>query len=371
MPGREDRRRPRDDSDDQGEDRGQRNSWCKDIQRAHRASGGFATTTEPSRHSHLAASSAPRKIFDGLVVASITPFTSNGSVNYDLIPAYAKELLADGVTGVFLNGTTGESMSLAVRERKQLAEHYMNTGLKVCAMIGAQSLVDVVELAEHAESIGVHAIAVMVPSFFKPLAPSDVVDFLARIAKAAPRTPLLLYHFPMITGTPFRLYDILSLALTKGTVPTIRGAKFTSLDLGDFAQCMSIGGPITELLYASEQNICGATILGATAFVGRDFSTLGPLCLRLFKATVNGDVDQVRQLQCLMGQYHKVLQDAGCFSLEKAIAATKFLVGLRMDCDTGNMRSPGPVLTAAEKDKLRSGMESFVSSYSRAVKSSR
>jgi N-acetylneuraminate lyase len=384
MPGQ---RRQRDDAaDDDTTERAQRNSWAKDIQRAQRLSGAnlgtppggdddlpphrpSASSAAPRMSARKSSSSgAPKRIFEGLVVANMTPFTPSGAVNFELIPAYAKELLADGVTGVFLNGTTGESMSLAVRERKQLAEAYMKTGLKVCAMIGAQSLADVLDLAEHAESIRVHAIAVMVPSFFKPQGVADVVDFLARVAKAAPSTPLLLYHFPMITGTTFRLYDILQLALSRGTVPTIRGAKFTSLDLGDYHQCMEIGGPITDLLYASEPNICGATMLGATAFVGRDFSTIGPLCLRLHKAALRGDAAEVRVLQGQMGAYHSLMRRAGCGSLEKAIAATKYLVGLRLEVETGNMRSPGPVITADEKKTLREGMQSFVEGYARAIK---
>ena len=207
----------------------------------------------------------------------------------------------------------------------------------------------------------------MVPSFFKPQSVSDVVDFLAEVAKVAPTTPLLLYHFPALTGTPFRLFDILNLALTRGTVPTIRGAKFTSLDLGDFAHCMNIKGPITELLYASEQNICGATMLGATAFVGRDFSTLGPLFLRLHSAAQKGDASRVQLLQSLCTQYHKLMQDAGCGSLEKAIAATKHLVSLQMKMDAGAMRLPGPRLTETEKEKLREGMAQFNSLYRKAT----
>jgi dihydrodipicolinate synthase/N-acetylneuraminate lyase len=177
-----------------------------------------------------------------------------------------------------------------------------------------------------------------------------------------------VYHFPLVTGTPFRLGDILKLAVSSGTVPTIRGAKFTSLDLGDYSDCLQMGGQITDLLYAMEPNLAGATMLGATAFVGRDFSVIGPLCLRLHKAALRGDVAEVRVLQAQMGAYHGMLRGCGCGTMEKAIAATKYLVGLRMEADTGDMRSPAPVLTAEEKKKLAQGMKEFVAGYSRAVK---
>merc|ERR1719433_1211899 len=112
----------------------------------------------------------PLKI-EGLVAAVFTPFTSNGTVKYEVIPGYADFLLKTGVSWVFVTGTTGESLSLTVDERLSLFDAWMaqsQKGINVIAHVGAESSVDARKLAEHAESIGVKAIGCMPSVFFKP-----------------------------------------------------------------------------------------------------------------------------------------------------------------------------------------------------------
>ena len=59
---------------------------------------------------------------NGLIAAPLTGYHSDGSVNLDAPARYAEMLNANGVAGAFVNGTTGEGMSLTVGERRELAE---------------------------------------------------------------------------------------------------------------------------------------------------------------------------------------------------------------------------------------------------------
>lgn len=364
-----------------------RASTILEIQREHRASGRVlepltsdfvprasfrpsavapttpAATTTAAAQATPAAPAAFKPIFVGLLAAPVSPMLPNGDIDLDAIAEYAEALKADGVAGVFCNGTTGESMSLSVRERKAMTERWMATGLKVCAHIGAQSLPETRELAAHAQSCGVHAVAVICPSFFKPASVSDVVDFLQDVSNAAPAVPLLVYHFPGLTGIPFRLSDILAEALRRGTLPNLRGAKYTSPDLGDFTSCLQLKGPITELLYAQEPNIAGATFIGATAFVGRDYSYVGPLYNRVLAAASKGDVAGARALQGLVASFLAMFSAAVGGSVEKGIGAAKVLTGLRLQRDVGPPRAPVPRLSVIEKQKLSEGMAAFVKAY--------
>jgi N-acetylneuraminate lyase len=54
----------------------------------------------------------------GLIAATVTGYHPDGSVNLEIIPRYAEMLCANRVGGVFINGTTGEGLSLTLRERK-------------------------------------------------------------------------------------------------------------------------------------------------------------------------------------------------------------------------------------------------------------
>ncbi len=58
----------------------------------------------------------------GLIAAPCAPMHADGSINVDIVPTYAEHLRRAGVAGVFVNGTTGESLSLAPRERIALDE---------------------------------------------------------------------------------------------------------------------------------------------------------------------------------------------------------------------------------------------------------
>lgn len=337
-------RRPRDD-DTSDDDAPRRKDWYKEVQRSQRLSGKVldapdTTSAPPPQPKPTVASTtvaAPadvktpkvdassQSIFSGLLAAPVTPMLPNGAVDLDMIAVYGRELKADGVSGVFCCGTTGESMSLSVRERKAATERWVATGLKVCTHIGAHSVQDTIELAEHAQSCGAHAAAVLCPGFFKPPTVEEVVDFLSEVARAAPRLPILYYHFPALNGVDFKLFDILRAAQNRGTVPTLRGAKFTSLDLGDFAACQSLKG-VTDLLSACEQNLMGAAFLGGTAFVGAQFSVIAPLYLRLMAAAQKGDAATTKKFQQLAVSFINMIQGIVGPSLPRNIAALKTLV---------------------------------------------
>lgn len=69
------------------------------------------------------------------MAALFTPLTKENRINFDAIPSMKKRLMDWGVTKVMVAGTTGESVSLSVAERKKLLEAWMKaaegTDLKV------------------------------------------------------------------------------------------------------------------------------------------------------------------------------------------------------------------------------------------------
>lgn len=113
------------------------------------------------------AAPAPLRI-DGLVAAVFSPFDASGTLNTSVVPAQAAYLKATGVDWVFVGGTTGESLSLNMAERKTLTETWLRTSASVIAHVGADCVSDAQELARHAEKSGAKAIGAMPPVFFKP-----------------------------------------------------------------------------------------------------------------------------------------------------------------------------------------------------------
>src|SRR5690554_5719942 len=89
----------------------------------------------------------------GLIAAPFTPFHADGQLNLRMIERQAAHLIASGVSGAFICGTTGESASLTIAERKLIAQRWVEVAGRELAIIvhtGHNCLADSRELAAHA-----------------------------------------------------------------------------------------------------------------------------------------------------------------------------------------------------------------------------
>nr|KAF6397441.1 N-acetylneuraminate pyruvate lyase [Rousettus aegyptiacus] len=184
---------------------------------------------------------SPKKRLQGLVAATITPMTEHGEINFSVIGQYVDYLVEkQGVKNIFVNGTTGEGLSLSVSERRQVAEAWVTKGRnkldQVVIHVGALSLKESQELARHAAEIGADGIAVIAPFFLKPWNKDVLINFLREVAAAAPALPFYYYHVPALTGVKIRAEELLDGIQEK--IPTFQGLKFSDTDLLDFGQCV-------------------------------------------------------------------------------------------------------------------------------------
>src|SRR4051794_30468064 len=164
----------------------------------------------------------------GLIAAPFAPLGQDGKVNLAIIPALAASLQKNGVKGAFINGTTGESMSLTVAERLQIAEAWRKAAsldFPLVAHVGALALEDARTMAAHAQNIGFTATAAMAPFFFQAPSVDELAAFLGEIASAAPDLPFYYYHIPSMTNVKFTGMAFLKAA--KGKIPNLAGIKFT------------------------------------------------------------------------------------------------------------------------------------------------
>jgi N-acetylneuraminate lyase len=92
----------------------------------------------------------------GIVAATHTPFHADGSLNLAVVEAQAAHLLRNGVHYAFVSGTTGESHSLTLDERRQLTVRWTEvtrgSELKVIVHVGGNCLADARTLAAQANS---------------------------------------------------------------------------------------------------------------------------------------------------------------------------------------------------------------------------
>jgi len=141
------------------------------------------------------------------MTASLTPLSEDSlSLNLSQIEKYSQDLVSQNVTGAFVNGSSGQSVSLSLSERKEILEAWVNSSpvksgrLKILPHVGGNCFKDTLELAKHAADLGVFGIGVMPPSFFKPRNEKEVAQMLIHVAQNHPTLPIYYYHIPSMTG---------------------------------------------------------------------------------------------------------------------------------------------------------------------------
>jgi 4-hydroxy-tetrahydrodipicolinate synthase len=144
----------------------------------------------------------------GIWSAVLTPL--DGALQPDARKAipYYRDLLASGIDGLNVLGTTGEAMSFSLQQRLSFTSALAASGLPCGCMMagsGAASLDDAVPLARHAFECGFAAALVMPPFYFRDATDDGIVAFFdALFARAAPPARgVLLYNFPRMSGITF------------------------------------------------------------------------------------------------------------------------------------------------------------------------
>lgn len=197
--------------------------------------------------------------FKGLMAPVFTPFRGD-EINYDIIPKYVEFLKSMQVRGILVNGTSGEGMSLNVIERKKVTQKFFDAckhfDVVMMVQISGCPFADVIELARHAEEIGVHGVLCLPELYFKPKTVEHLVKYLKDIASQCPITPLYYYHIPMFTDVNLPMSSFMELASKE--IKTFRGIKYTSGDLEKGLACLKYG----QVFLGADTILVGALALG-------------------------------------------------------------------------------------------------------------
>ncbi len=259
--------------------------------------------------------------FRGILAAPHSPFHPDGSLDLTAVQQQAGNLLQHRISGVFLNGTTGESHSLTLAERQALAQRWCEiapgTGLRVVIHVGSNCLADARTMARHAEQLGATAIAAIAPSYFKPRSVSDLVDCAVAIASAAPATPFYLYDIPSMTGLHLSMPDFLEQA--RDRIPTLAGLKYSNPDLLAYQHCVNADGGRWDVPWGSDEGLLAALVLGGRSAVGSTYNFAAPIYHRLLEAFGRGDLETARIEQFHSAQVVQSLVRYGYMGASKAV----------------------------------------------------
>ncbi|QIP07307.1 dihydrodipicolinate synthase family protein [Bradyrhizobium symbiodeficiens] len=222
----------------------------------------------------------------GFWVASATPLTADGSVDFAKLAAHAKQLFGKGVDGVVLFGTTGEGTSFNVTERIATIEAVLKAGVapeRIGIGGGFPAITDGIALSRAALGLGLRHVLVLPPYFDRSVTPEGIEDAFAAIIDgvADDRLRAYLYHIPQISGVAIPTGVAANLRKRYGKV--IAGLKDSSGDFKQF-QAFRAAAPDLAITVGNETDIARAIAAGGAGTI----CGMANIAPELVKAMIDG-----------------------------------------------------------------------------------
>ncbi|MBE2202238.1 MAG: dihydrodipicolinate synthase family protein [Anaerolinea sp.] len=255
----------------------------------------------------------------GVTPAMATPLQADGyTVNTAVVPHLVDFLLARGVKGLFVGGTTGEGILLDVAERLRLHEAAMlavNGRAPLLLHVGANRTDTAVALAQHAAALGVDAIAAVTPIFYA-MSDDALADYYHAIAAAAPNLPLLLYDIPhmAVNGISPTLFTRLSAEL-----PSLAGIKTSQGNAQLIRPLIEATNAQQLALIGNEQIALGALAMGGHGLISGLSTAVPEPFVALTAAVAAGDLIAAQQAHRLINQLLQLLPGGARLGAIKAI----------------------------------------------------
>ena len=291
----------------------------------------------------------------GIVPAVFTPMQSDGSLNLAHVPEFVEHLIRDGVSALYVCGSTGEGPSLTTEERKFVAEAYVQAvagRLPVIVQVGHNSLKQARELAKHAQEIGAAAISAVPPAYFKIYSLDQLFCCLEEITAGAPDLPFYYYHIPRLTDAEIDVVEFLRVGSTR--LPSLNGVKYSNFKIFELQACATLAEGRFNMLFGSDEMLLSGLVGGAQGAVGSTYNFAAPLYNKIIAAYRRGDLSKAQRLQSLSVEMIQPLNRLGSpTSNLPALKAMMKIIGL----DCGPMRLPHESLSAVQTEDLKAAME--------------
>jgi N-acetylneuraminate lyase len=279
---------------------------------------------------------------NGLIVAAFSPFNVDGSINIKPIPKLVDNLIDNGINGFYLMGSTGEGLSIAVKQRKEITDAYMeaiNNRVPTIVNVSHTSYEVSVDLTHHAIRMGVNAVSATLPAYYNISNLDQLIYAVKKVADCQDQIPFLYYHIPKKTGLNFKMHSFLEKINDK--LPQLSGIKFTSSAIDDFMMCKQLFGNKYKMFFGVDELFLPALAMGADSFIGSTYNFMYPLYHDLLKNYREGNRKEAQNC------YFQVVQIIDAFLMHDGLAAQKAIMQM-IGHDFGTTKSPVLPLTNNE-----------------------
>ncbi len=199
-----------------------------------------------------------KTIFTGCATAIATPMNADGSINYEEFGRLIDYQIDEGIDGLVICGTTGESATMTDEEHREVIRYgieRVNHRVPVIAGAGSNDTAYAVELSKEAEKMGADALLQVTP-YYNKASQRGLVKHFTTIADAV-NIPIVLYNVPSRTGCNIGVDayiemskhpNITAVKEASGNVSTILAlSAYTDFDIysgndDEALACVALGG---------------------------------------------------------------------------------------------------------------------------------
>ncbi len=271
--------------------------------------------------------------YQGIIPAFYACYEDDGSVSPERTKAFALWLLNKGVKGLYVCGSSGECIYQSKEERKLILENVMEAvggKMTIIAHVACNNTADSMELAAHAESLGVDAIASIPPIYFR-LPEDAIAQYWNDISSAAPNTDFVIYNIPQLAGVSLTM-PLLREMLKN---PRVVGVKNSSMPTQDIQMFKAEGGKDIIVFNGPDEQFVAGRAIGAEGGIGGTYGVMPELFLECDKLIKEGKLDKAREIQYAINSIIYAMCDCKC----NMYAAAKEVLRLQ-GIDIGDARKP-------------------------------
>lgn len=287
------------------------------------------------------------KKLEGIIPATITPFSEDGRFDPPAMRRIVNHQLAAGVDGLYVCGGTGEGLLMTPDERQEALETVLDEvdgRALVIAHIGAFRVDETMVLARHASQAGADAIAALPPAYFYVPDELTLFRYYTAIAEAS-EVPVLIYNIPQRTGIAMT-EDLFERFLG---VENIVGMKDSSGDIASLGRFMTKGEDVV-IFEGNDSVLLPGLLAGACGGVGASYNIMPQLLVRLWEAYQARDIDTAASSQLTVNE------QIMAFSSWDLLGSIKQILSW-MGLECGEPRTPNRSLTDDETAQLRESLE--------------
>ncbi len=297
----------------------------------------------------------------GIIPAFYACYDKDDNISPDGVRALTNYFVEKGVKGVYVNGSSGECIYQSVEDKKLILENVMDAAkgkLTVIAHVACNNTADSMELAQHAQSLGVDAIAAIPPIYFH-LPEYAIASYWNDISSAAPDTDFIIYNIPQLAGVSLTM----GLFAKMRENPRVIGVKNSSMPVQDIQMFKQAAGDSYIIFNGPDEQFISGRVIGAQGAIGGTYGAMPELFLKMDEYVKAGKLEEAKQIQYAVNEiiYKMCSAHGNMYGVIKAIL--KINEGL----DLGGVRKPLPSLTEEDKaiadqaaEMIRNAKEDFL-----------